>query len=51
MKRCPRTRYGISIQADDPKFDEKSVRDLLRRLGGKEIAEVHFDLEDLDSRP
>jgi mono/diheme cytochrome c family protein len=47
MKRVSSDKYGISIQADDPKFDEKSVRDLLSRLGGKEIAEVHFDLEDL----
>jgi mono/diheme cytochrome c family protein len=48
MKRVSSDKYGISIQADDPKFDEKSVRDLLSRLGGKEIAEVHYDLEDLD---
>jgi mono/diheme cytochrome c family protein len=47
MKRVSSDKYGISIQADDPKFDEKSVRELLGRLGGKEIAEVHFDLEDL----
>jgi mono/diheme cytochrome c family protein len=47
MKRVSSDKYGISIQADDPKFDEKAVRDLLSRLGGKEIAEVHFDLEEL----
>jgi hypothetical protein len=47
IKRVSSDKYGISIQADDPKFDEGSVRDLLSRLGGKEIGEVHYDLEDL----
>jgi len=50
MKRVSSDKYGISIQADDPKFNEKSVRDLLKSLGGEEIAEVHFDLEDLDHK-
>lgn len=47
MKRVSSDKFGISIQADDPKFNEAAVRDLLKRLGGRDIAEIHFDVEDL----
>jgi mono/diheme cytochrome c family protein len=47
MKRVSSDKFGISIQVDDPKFDEKEVRDLLKRTGGNEIAAVNYDLDDL----
>ena len=48
IKSVSSDRFGISIQADDPKFNEAAVRELLNHLGGKEIGPVYFDLEDLD---
>ena len=48
MKRISSDKFGISIQADDPKFNEREVREFLKKIGGKEIALVYFDLEDLD---
>jgi mono/diheme cytochrome c family protein len=50
MKKVSSDRFGISIQASDPKFDEAAVRELLRSLGGKEIAAIYFDAEDLSHR-
>ena len=47
LKRVSSDRFGISIQADDPRFDERAVRELLQKAGGKEIAPVYFDMEDL----
>jgi len=45
MKAVSSDRYGLSIQADDVKFDERKVRDFLQEVGGKEIAPVYFDPE------
>jgi mono/diheme cytochrome c family protein len=47
MKQVSSDKFGISIQANDPKFDEAAVRQLLRSLGGKEIAPIYFDAEGL----
>ena len=46
MKRVSSDKFGISIQADDPKFNERDVSDFLGKLGGKEIAPVYFETED-----
>jgi hypothetical protein len=43
MKCVSSDAYGISIQADDPKFDERSVKNILRSLGGKKITKVYFE--------
>jgi mono/diheme cytochrome c family protein len=43
MHRVSSDGFGITIQADDPQFDEESVRQLLGRVGGKEITQVFFD--------
>jgi mono/diheme cytochrome c family protein len=48
MKRVSSDKFGINIQADDPKFDEKEIRAFLGRIGGKEIAPVYFDVEELE---
>jgi mono/diheme cytochrome c family protein len=46
MKAVSADRYGLSIQADDPMFDERKVRDFLQKVGGKHIAPVYFNQED-----
>jgi len=48
MKKVSSDKFGISIQADDPKFDEAAVGQFLKRIGGKEVAPVYYDLVDLD---
>lgn len=48
MKKVSSDKFGICIQADDPNFNEQQVRELLKHVGGKEIAPVFFDLEELD---
>jgi mono/diheme cytochrome c family protein len=50
MKRVSSDKFGISIQADDPKFNEREVGEFLRKLGGKEIAPVYFDVEELSHK-
>jgi len=43
MKSVSANKFGISIQADDPKFDERTVKELLKSLHGREIAPVFYD--------
>ena len=47
MKRVSSDKFGVSIQADDPKFNERDVAAFLKKIGGKEIASVYFDAEEL----
>jgi mono/diheme cytochrome c family protein len=48
MKKVSSDKFGLCIQADDPTFNQKAVEEFLKKVGGKEIAPVYFDLEDLD---
>lgn len=48
MKRVSSDKFGLCIQADDAKFNQQAVQEFLKKLGGKEIAPVYFDLEELD---
>lgn len=48
MKSVSSNRFGLSIQTDDSKFDEKAVRNFLKSVGGKEIAAIYFDPEELN---
>lgn len=50
MKRVSSDKFGITIQADDPKFDEREVRAFLGKMGGKDIAPIYFDVEELNHR-
>ncbi len=43
MKRVSSDRFGLYIQAADPKFDERSVRQFLQSLGASEIEPVMHD--------
>jgi hypothetical protein len=48
MKRVSSDTFGITIEADDPKFDEKNVIEFLKSLSGKEITAVFFDPDEVD---
>lgn len=47
MKAVSSDRFGISIQADDPIFDEEAVTKFLEALPGASVAPVYFDEEEL----
>lgn len=51
MKRVSSDMFGIHIQATDPRFDEKNIRESFSRLGAKHIEAVHYDLDAADERP
>jgi mono/diheme cytochrome c family protein len=46
MKQVSSDKYGISIQADDPKFSEKIVKEFLKSMGGKDVAPVHYEPDE-----
>jgi mono/diheme cytochrome c family protein len=51
MKRVSSDRFGVCIQADDPRFDESAVRSFLQSVGGREIAPVYFAAEAVAAPP
>jgi mono/diheme cytochrome c family protein len=51
MKRVSADMFGISIQAADPKFNEKEVRAFLLKLGGQDTAPVYFDTGEFEQSP
>ena len=44
-------RFGIAIEAADPKFDEGDVREFLRKAGARSIGAVYYDVEALTQKP
>lgn len=48
MKRISSDGFGISIQRDDPVFDEAAVRAHLARVSGRDIAAVYYEPGELD---
>jgi hypothetical protein len=51
MKAVSSDKFGISIEAADPKFNEARVKDLLRKLGGQSITSVYYDVSAIADRP
>jgi mono/diheme cytochrome c family protein len=51
MKRVSSDMFGLYIQADDPRFEEKRVREFLSRLGAAEIGTASFDDPYEEERP
>ena len=50
MKHVSLDKYGISIQADDPKFNAAKVESFLKELGAKQITPIYYDDEEITSR-
>jgi hypothetical protein len=46
MKKISSDKYGLVIEAADPKFKEESVRELLISLGAKNIEPVYYDIKE-----
>ncbi|MDP4197215.1 MAG: DUF3341 domain-containing protein [Bacteroidota bacterium] len=47
MKMVSSDRFGISIQASDPLFDEVKVKDFLQNLGAHHITPIYFDESEI----
>lgn len=50
MKKVSSDKFGVTVQADDPQFDEKKVRELLKSTGG-EVEAIHYTEEFLTFTP
>ncbi len=50
MKKVSSDMHGISIQAEDDKFNEDEVKQFLESLGAKEITPVYFDNEEINHK-
>ena len=50
MKKVSSDKFGVSIQAEDLKFDEKKVREFLKSIGG-EVDAVYYTEEFLNFKP
>lgn len=50
MKMVSSDKYGISIAADDPKFDESSIKNLLAELHAKHITAIYYDNEEINHK-
>lgn len=51
MKAVSSDKFGISIEAADPKFDEVRVKELLRKLGGQTVTPIYYDVSVITDRP
>jgi mono/diheme cytochrome c family protein len=50
MKMVSSDKYGISISADDPKFDESVIKNLLSQLHAKHITAIYYDNEEINHK-
>jgi mono/diheme cytochrome c family protein len=46
MKNVSLDRYGIVIEADDPKFNEETAKNFLQNLGAKNIETIFYPKEE-----
>ncbi|MCB9206619.1 MAG: DUF3341 domain-containing protein [Ignavibacteriales bacterium] len=51
MKNVSSDKYGICIEAVDPKFNEEEVKNLLHSLHASKIEPIYFDKEELAFKP
>lgn len=51
MKKVSSDKYGITIMADDPKFDEYNVKSFLEDIDAKDITAIYFDDEEISTKP
>lgn len=51
MRRVSSDMFGVYIKADDPAFNEKTVRDHFTRLGAAAIEPIYYLIPDETERP
>lgn len=50
MRKVSYDKYGVSIEAKDPLFDEEAVKKFLTDIGGKEITPIYYDNEEINHK-
>ena len=50
MKKVAVDKYGLSIQADDEKFNEEEVKQFFESVGAKEITPIYYDNEEINHK-
>ncbi len=50
MKAVSSDKFGICIEATDPKFDINAVKDFLKSIGATQIDEIYFDEEEVNHK-
>lgn len=50
MKKVSNDKFGISIEAKDPKFDVEKVKQLFTSLGAEQIEEIYYDEEEINHK-
>ncbi len=51
MKKVSSDKYGIAVLAEDPKFDENTVKNELQSLGAKDIEPIYLDIDEFTQKP
>lgn len=51
MKAVSSDKYGITIQSEDPQFNEEKIRNLFGELGASKIIEIYYDEEEVNLKP
>jgi len=51
MKNVSSDKYGISIEAIDPKYNQDEIITLFKGLGAESTAPIYFDEEELNFKP
>ncbi len=51
MKNVSSDKYGILIEATDPKFNKNEVEALFKELGAEKILPIYFDEEEISFKP
>ncbi len=48
MKQVSLDKYGVSIQADDPKFNEEEIKSMFTGLGAVSVSPVYWNLDEVN---
>ncbi len=51
MKNVSSDKYGIYIEAVDPKFNVDEIKELFTKLGASTVAPIYFDNEEISYKP
>lgn len=50
MKKVSNDKFGISIEAKDPKFNLEQIKELFASLGAEEVEEIYYDEEEINHK-
>jgi mono/diheme cytochrome c family protein len=50
MKSVSSDKFGICIEAKDPKFDINEVKEFLKSIGASKVDEIYFDEEEVNHK-